>query len=46
MTTNYVTNWVEVEAKALETNTIILIARFLYEYILIRFECLLTIVTN
>jgi hypothetical protein len=42
--TNYATKWVE--AKALRTNTIVIIARFLYEYILITFGCPLTIVTN
>ncbi len=42
--TYYVTKWVE--AKALRTNTIIVIAKFLYECILIRFGCPLTMVTN
>jgi hypothetical protein len=39
---DYVSKWVE--AKALITNTIIAI--FLYEYILTRFGCPLTIVTD
>jgi hypothetical protein len=40
---NYATKWVE--AKALRTNTIVVIAIFLYEYILTRFGCPLTIIT-
>jgi hypothetical protein len=40
----YVTKWVE--AKALKTNTIMFIARFLYEYILTKFRCPLTKVTD
>jgi hypothetical protein len=40
---NYATKWVE--AKALKTNTIAIIAIFLYEYILTRFGCPLTIIT-
>jgi len=42
--TDYATKWVE--AKALRTNIAIDIARFLYEYIMIKFGCPLTIVTN
>jgi hypothetical protein len=42
--TNYVTKWVEV--RTLRTNTTIVIEFFLYEYILTRFGCRLTIVTN
>ncbi len=42
--TNYVTK--RVEAKALITNIVIIIARFLYEYILTRVGCPLTILTN
>ncbi len=42
--TNYATKWVE--AKALITNTTIVIAIFMYEYILTRFGCLLTMVTD
>ncbi len=42
--TNYATKWVE--AKALGTNIAIIIARFLYEYIMTKFGCPLTIVTN
>jgi hypothetical protein len=42
--TNYATQWVE--AKALRTNTTIVIAIFMYEYILTRFGCLLTMVTD
>ncbi len=41
---NYATKWVEV--KAFRTNTIVGITRFLYEFILTRFGCPLTIVTN
>jgi len=41
---NYAIKWVEV--KALRTNIAIVIARFMYEYILIRLGCPLTIVTN
>ncbi len=43
-TTDYATKWVE--AKTLRTKTAIIIIRFLYEYILIRFGCPLTIVTD
>jgi hypothetical protein len=42
--TNYATKWVEI--KALKTNTIVVIAKFLYECILTRFGCPLTIITN
>ncbi len=41
---DYATKWVEV--KALKTNNVVVIARFLYEYILIKFGCLLTIVID
>jgi hypothetical protein len=41
--TDYVTKWVE--AKALKTNIIVVTTKFLYEYILIRFGYLLTIIT-
>jgi hypothetical protein len=41
--TNYVIKWVE--AKTFKTNTTVIIIRFLYEYILTRFGCPLTIVT-
>ncbi len=34
------------EAKAFRTNTVIITARFLYEYILTKFGCPLTIVIN
>jgi hypothetical protein len=44
LATNYATKWVE--AKALRTNIAIVIVRILYEYILTRFGCLLTIVTD
>ncbi len=44
VTTNYATKWVE--AKTLITNTKVIRARFLYEYILTRFGCPLTIVTD
>jgi hypothetical protein len=40
--TNYATKWV----KALKTNIVVVIARFLYEYILTRFGCPLTIVID
>jgi hypothetical protein len=42
--TDYATKWVEV--KALGTNIVIIIAIFMYEYILTIFGCPLTIVTN
>ncbi len=42
--TDYATKWVE--AKAFKTNTTIIITSFLYEYILTRFGCPLTIVLN
>ncbi len=42
--TDYATKWVE--ARALKTNTAVAIAKKLYECILIRFGCPLTIVTN
>ncbi len=35
--TNYAIKWVE--AKALKTSTIVFIARFMYEYIFIKFGC-------
>jgi hypothetical protein len=41
---NYATKWVE--AKAFITNIVVVIARFLYEYILTIFGCLLTIVID
>jgi hypothetical protein len=41
---DYATKWVE--AKAFKTNTTIVLAIFLYEYILTRFGCPLTIVTD
>jgi hypothetical protein len=42
--TYYATKWVE--ARALKTNTTTIIAIFLYECILTRFRCPLTIVTD
>ncbi len=42
--TEYATKWVE--AKALRTNIAIVTARFLYDYILTRFGCPVTIVTD
>jgi uncharacterized membrane protein YvlD (DUF360 family) len=42
--TNYATKWVE--ARALCTNTIVVIVKFIYKHILMRFGCPLTIVTN
>ncbi len=41
---DYVTKWVE--AKTLKTNTTIVTTRSMYEYILTRFGCPLTIVTD
>jgi hypothetical protein len=41
---DYATKWVE--AKALRTNIIIIISKFLYKYILIRFGCPLSLVMN
>jgi hypothetical protein len=42
--TNYATKWVE--AKALKTNIVVVTTKFLYECILTRFSCSLTLVTN
>jgi hypothetical protein len=42
--TNYATKWVE--AKALKTNITIIMTGFLYEYILTRFGCPLTIIID
>jgi hypothetical protein len=44
VTIDYATKWMEV--RALRTNTIVVTAKFLYECILTRFGCPLTIVTN
>ncbi len=41
--TNYATNWVEV--KALKINTVVVTTKFMYECILTRFGCPLTIIT-
>ncbi len=42
--TDYATKWVE--AKALKTNIVVVIAKFLYEYILTRFGCPLPIIID
>jgi hypothetical protein len=42
--TNYANKWVE--AKTLKTNTVVVTINFLYEYILTRFGCSLTIVID
>lgn len=44
VTTYYATKWVE--AKAFRINIMIVITKFLYEYILTRFGCPLTLITN
>jgi hypothetical protein len=41
---DYATKWIE--AKAIITNTAVVTVKFLYEYILTKFGCPLTIVTN
>ncbi len=41
---DYATKWVE--AKAFKTNIVVVIAKFLYEYILTKFGCPLTIVID
>jgi len=43
-TIDYVTKWVK--ARALETNIIVIIARFIYECIFTRFGCPLTLVID
>jgi hypothetical protein len=44
VTIDYATKWVK--AKAFRTNIVVVIARFLYDYILTRFGCPLTIVID
>jgi len=44
VTTNYATKWVK--ARALKINIATITAKFLYECILTKFGCPLTIVTN
>jgi hypothetical protein len=39
--TNYTTKWVE--AKALQTNIAMVMARFMYEFILMQFNCPITL---
>jgi hypothetical protein len=41
---DYATKWVK--AKALRTNTVVVTTRFMYEYILTRFGCFLTILMD
>jgi hypothetical protein len=42
--TDYATKWVE--SKALRTNIVVITSKFMYEYILIRFGCPLTIIID
>jgi hypothetical protein len=42
--TNYATKWVK--TKAFKTNTIVVTTKFMYEYILTKFGCPLTIVID
>jgi hypothetical protein len=44
VTTDYATKWVE--AKTLRTNIVVIIIRFLYEYVLTRFGCPLNMVID
>jgi hypothetical protein len=44
VTIDYAIKWVK--AKTLRTNIALVITRLLYEYLLIRFGCPLTIITN
>jgi hypothetical protein len=44
ITINYVIKWVE--AKALKINIVVVTSKFMYEYIIAKFGCPLTLITN